>query len=74
MYGMPWESGIMADQSLKKTECVIYGMPWESGIMADQSLKKTVCNVWYAMGIRNYGRPKSEKRQSVVMVCHGTKV
>ena len=46
----------------EKTECVMYGMPWESGIMANQSLKKDrVCTVWYAMGIRNFGRPESEK-------------
>ena len=39
VYGMPWESGIMAHQS-EKIQFVVYGMPWESGIMAHQSLKK----------------------------------
>ena len=39
VYGMPWESGIMAHQSLKR-QSVVYGMPWESGIMAHQSEKR----------------------------------
>ena len=58
VYGMPWKSVIMSDESLKKTVC----MPWESGIIAHQSLKKTECvNVWHATGIMNYGRPEPEK-------------